>query len=85
MKAFKAFIEPFETPQRSMKIKISVYFSLRLLPSDSRNLETEKIGRIGFPRKIICPKMGKKCPKWGKYGSFLSFHKILSFFLLEIT
>ena len=29
MKAFKAFIEPFEAPQRSAKIKIEVNFSLR--------------------------------------------------------
>ena len=29
MKAFKAFVKPFEAPQRSMKIKISVnFFSL---------------------------------------------------------
>ena len=26
MKAFKAFIKPFEVPQRSVKIKIYVYF-----------------------------------------------------------
>ena len=29
MKAFKAFIKPFETPQGSVKVKTSVNFSLR--------------------------------------------------------
>ena len=29
MKAFKAFIKPFEVPQRSVKMKISVNFFLR--------------------------------------------------------
>ena len=30
MKAFKALVEPFDAPQRSVKIKISVnFFSLR--------------------------------------------------------
>ena len=29
MKALKAFIKPFETPQRSVKIKINLVFSLR--------------------------------------------------------
>ena len=28
MKAFKAFIKPFETPQRSVKIKFNLIFSL---------------------------------------------------------
>ena len=30
MKAFKAFIKPFEAPQRSVKIKLNLIFSLRL-------------------------------------------------------
>ena len=29
MKAFKAFIKPFDTPQRSVKIKLTLIFSLR--------------------------------------------------------
>ena len=29
MKAFKAFIKPFEAPQRNVKIKIKLFFSLR--------------------------------------------------------
>ena len=30
MKAFKAFMKPFEAPQRSLKIKINLIFSLHL-------------------------------------------------------
>lgn len=43
-----------------------------------RNLETEKVDRHGFSRKIsFCPKMDKE-PKWGQNVVFLSFHEKLS-------
>ena len=42
-----------------------------------RDLYEVVCDRTGFPRKIsLCPKIGKKCPKWAKNSVFSIYSKI---------
>ena len=47
MKTFKAFIKPFQTPQRSVKIKIKVIFILIHLS------EMNGVGRVNLRKNVV--------------------------------
>ena len=62
MKAFKAFIKPFEAPQRSVKIKIQViFFSLSGIVAGRVNVRIEysaierikEINHISTPHSLL--------------------------------
>ena len=56
MKTFKAFIKPFEAPQRSAKIKISVNF-----------FSSSGIGRVRVKKKSTTDKTSKSIFPWGNF------------------
>ena len=68
MKAFKAFIKPFEAPQKSVKIKISLNF----FPSSG--IETERV-KVIF---VLSDQIIDKFPKISYLSLWPATLKILS-------